>query len=66
MYLAFGRVGDQIAAAIVGDHFFDVARGQIGGFRDHPHAGFGPLVLETTPPMSLDPILMEVLVCAVR
>ena len=37
----FGQIGDEITAAIVGDHFFDVARGEGGRFGDYPDAGFG-------------------------
>ena len=35
------KVGDQVAALIVGDHDFDQACGQLPGFRDHPDARLG-------------------------
>jgi hypothetical protein len=34
------QIGKHVAATIVGDHFLDVARRQIRGFRDHPDACF--------------------------
>ncbi len=39
--LAVWKVRHEIAAAIVGDNFFDVAGGQGSGLGDHPDAGFG-------------------------
>jgi hypothetical protein len=38
-----GEIGDDIAALIVGDDALDIPRRQIGCFRDHPHAGLGPV-----------------------
>ena len=37
------QVGDDVAALVVGDDALGVAGRQIGGFRDHPDAGFRPL-----------------------
>ena len=39
----FRQIGEQVAAAIVGDDDLDELRRQIGRFRDHPDAGLGSL-----------------------
>jgi hypothetical protein len=40
--IRFRQIGDDVAPAIVGDHDPDELGRQIGGFRDHPDARFGP------------------------
>ena len=41
--VGFGQIWQHVASLIVGDHHFGKPGGKVGGFRDHPDAGFGPL-----------------------
>ena len=41
--VGLGKIGDQVAAAVVGHHGPAEARGQVGGLGDDPNAGFRPL-----------------------
>ena len=38
--IGFGQIGDDVAPLIVGDYDLGELGGQVGGFRDHPDAGF--------------------------
>ena len=40
LVFGLGKVGHDVAALVVGHHHLGVAGRQIGGLRDHPHAGF--------------------------
>ena len=39
LVFGLGKVGHDVAALVVGDHHLGVAGREIGGLRDHPHAG---------------------------
>src|SRR5262249_46948260 len=52
LVFGLGKVGQHVAALIVGHHDLGGAGGKVGGFGDHPDAASGPLAPVTTPPMS--------------